>query len=283
MEKAIERRQRELADLQRQIKEQAETAKKTEAERDEMLRREAELRKKIEEALAQKATLQARLEEMPERKEANVPAKVVNLPNPRPAPKGMKPATMLCREGKLYPLDVDGLRAMAQQHAQEVIQRLRLDRDPQKGIDREKFLTAFNARKPLNEYFSVAVTVKNERQPWLVFERRNRRSVPTKILARPTSDFSKGLQSLDASKFFAQFLVWPDSFETYLEARRVAADFGFSAGWAPQTTTAEFEAPLGGDLVLGPPPEPKPMPKPAPPPKPAPGPPPRPMPSDTID
>jgi hypothetical protein len=89
------------------------------------------------------------------------------------------------------------------------------------------------------------------------------------------------LQTLNPSKFYARFLVWPDSFETYLEARRVATQYGFSAGWAPQTTTAEYQVPLGGELALGPPP-PKPKPKPSTtPPKPAP--PPRPVPVDTID
>ena len=271
----------ELAATQQRIEQQRDTAKKMEVEREELLRREAELRKQIEEALTQKASLQARLEDMPEQEPRDLQAKVVHLPNPRPAPKGMKPVTLLCREGKLYPLNIDGLRAAAQQHAQEVVQRLRLDRDPEKGIDPEKFVTAFNARKPMDEYFRVTVTAKG-RQPWLVFERRERRGHPVGILARRTSPYQKGLQTLDPSKVFARFLVWPDSFETYLEARRVATDYGCLAGWSPQTTPAEYQAPLGGNLPWVRLPEPKPAPKPSPA-KPQPAPPPRPVPVDTID
>ena len=276
----IERDQSALADTRRQMQQQRDAAKKMQADREELLRRQAELRKKIEAALAQKARLEARLEEMPQRPAEELPAKVVNLPNPRPAPKGAKPVQILCREGKLYPLDVEGLRAAAQQRAAEIVQRLRLDRDPEKGIDAERFLTAFNARKPLNDYFRVSIIVKNQRQPWLVFERREGRGHPARILGRRTSAYQKGLRTLDPTRFFAQFLVWSDSFETYLEARRVATDYGLLAGWSPQTTTAEYQAPLGGQLAFGPPPEPKPAPKPA---KPAPAKPPRPMPVDTVD
>ena len=72
---------------------------------------------------------------MPQRRQKDLPVKVVQLPNPRPAPKGVKPVTILCREGKLYPLDIEGLRAEAQDRAQKVVRRQRLDRDPKKGID----------------------------------------------------------------------------------------------------------------------------------------------------
>ena len=246
-----------------------------------MIRREKELREQIESELARKASLEARLEKMPRKQQGDLPAKIVHLPNPRSAPKGAKPVTILCREGKLYPLDIQGLRAEAQDRAQQVVRRQRLDRDPKKGIDPEKFLAGFNARKPINDYLRVTMTVKNNRQPWLVFERREGRGHPARVLVRRSSAYQKGLQTLDPTQYFARFLVWPDSFETYLAARRVATDHGLLAGWAPQSTTAEFQLPLGGELALGPPAKPKPV-KPTPvPTKPAP--PPRPVPVDTID
>jgi len=207
----------------------------------------------------------------------------VNLPNPRPAPKGAAGAMIFCRDERLYLLDLPSQRKAAQELAEQIIRSRRLDRDPEAGIDPEKFAAAFNAKKIITDYFRISIEVRNGRVPWLVFERRQDRGHPVLALKRRSGKYQSALQTLDPSKYYAQFLVWPDSFEIYLAARNVATEKGLLAGWNPQTTTDEYQAPLGGPLALGPPPKPKPAPKTPPKPTPTPATPPKPVPVDTID
>jgi len=285
----LQRIRAELTDNKQQLEQTEQEAlareeQQTEQEKNlaELTEREKELREQLELALAKKAELEAALADAPE-PGGDVPdSTVVYLPNPRSAPKDAKPVLLLCRDDRLYPLDLDTLRQQSQLRAEEVIRNQDLDRDPKAGIDQEKFLVAFNARKPSNDYFRVTM-VARDAVPWMVFERRQDRGHPALALKRRGGNFQRGLGTLDPSKQYANFLVWPDSFEVYLAARDVAATGGVLAGWAPQTTTEEYSAPLGGPLRFGPPPEPKPMPTPPPAPAPAPAAPARPVPADTVD
>lgn len=250
---------------------------------EELNEREKEIREKLEAALARKAEVEALLEETPPRDPEGdaLEAKVVNLPNPRPAPKDAGPAMVHCRDEKLYLLNLEDIRKTAQAQAEQIIVSRRLDRDPEQGIDPEKFIAAFNANKIVTDYFRVGMTARG-RQPWLVFERREDRGHPLSILRRRSSRYQEALQTLDPEKFYIQFLVWPDSFEIYLEARNIAAEHGLLAGWNPETSTDEYQVPLGGPLALGPPPAPQPTPPTPTPPNPNPQ-PERPKPVDTID
>lgn len=286
----LERSRAELAENKKLLAELERTTREREAQKQEqeknvteLTEQEKQLRAEIEQALARKAELEALLAKAPAEPAGDTPdAEVVYLPNPRSAPEGAKPVLLLCRDERLYPLDVDSLRQVSQARAMEIVRSQSLDRDPQAGIDAEKLLTAFNARKPNNEYFLVSM-IARETTPWLVFERRQDRGHPPLALKRRGGNFQRGLSTLDPAKQYANFLVWPDSFEVYLTAREVAATAGLLAGWAPQTTTEEYAVPLGGNLRFGPPPPP-PKPNPNPPPAaPAPATPPRPVPSDTVD
>lgn len=282
LEEQIKELQQKLDELQQESLTRSEQNAEQMTALEVLKKKEEELRAKLETALARKSELEALLEETPARDpEGDAPeAKVVNLPNPRPAPKGAAPAMVHCRDEKLYLLNLAEVRKNAQQQAQEIIISRRLDRNPEEGIDAEKFVAAFNAKKIVTDYFRVGMTVRNGRQPWLVFERREDRGHPLSVLRRRSSLYQRALQTLDPSKFYIQFLVWPDSFEIYLEARNVAAENGLLAGWNPETRTDEYSAPLGGPLALGPPPKPQPPPKNPPKPVPAPK---KPVPVDTID
>lgn len=282
LEEQIKEMQRKLAELEQELKARSEQNEEQTATLEMLKKREEELRAKLEAALARKSELEALLEETPPiDPEGDDPeAKVVNLPNPRPAPKGAAPAMVHCRGEKLYLLNLAEIRKTAQQQAEQIVSSRRLNRNPEEGIDPEKFVTAFNAKKIVTDYFRVGMTVRNGRQPWLVFERREDRGHPISALRRRSSMYQRALQTLDPSKFYIQFLVWPDSFEIYLEARNIAAENGLLAGWSPETRPDEYSAPLGGPLALGPPPKPQPPPKNPPKPAPAPA---KPVPVDTID
>ena len=53
------------------------------------------------------------------------------------------------------------------------------------------------------------------------------------MLQAPESDFREALMHYAPGRRFARFYVWEDSFEVYLEARRIAEAAGFAAGWKP--------------------------------------------------
>ena len=143
------------------------------------------------------------------------------------------------------------------------------------GLDGEKIR---------DRYFELELEIRG-RLPYLIFKRHPDAGEMTKLLGDASSRYQQRIRRIYPKAFYLQYLVWPDSFETYLEARKVAAKRGLLAGWIARTTTAEYKIPLGGKLRVGPPPPPpKPRPKPKPGEKPPPPrPKPRPVPKDTID
>lgn len=265
---------------------------KLKEEVEEKIRRQEEeankLRTKINGNEDELASLRAKLAETPV--QGPLPDKVINLPNPRPAPEGAKPVTFLCREGRIMLVDVEGIQEVAQKRAGFIIQRRRLDRDPDAGIDGKALADEFNRDPPndRNRYFDVKMTIAG-RVPKLVLHRREGAGDTAEQLQRSSSRYQQQVKRIDPDEFYLQFLVWPDSFETYLQAREISARRGLLAGWRAQTTSGEYTIDLGVPLRVGPPPpppKPKPPPKPGEePPKPPPKPPgpPRPVPTDVID
>ncbi|HUT88139.1 MAG TPA: hypothetical protein VMY37_01465 [Thermoguttaceae bacterium] len=246
------------------------------------------LREKIHGNEDELATLRARLAET-SIQEA-LPAKEIILPNPRPAPEGIKAVIILCREGRVMLVDVEGIQELAQKRTGFIIKRKRLDRDPAAGIDGKALAEEFN-QDPVNDRnrnFDVKMKIAG-RVPKLVLHRREEAGETAEQLQRSGSRYQTQVKRIDPDEFYLQFLVWPDSFEAYLEARRISARRGLLAGWHAQTTSEEYTIDLGSKLLVGPPPpppKPKPKPKPGeeppkPPPKPAPK--PRPVPTDVID
>ncbi len=238
------------------------------------------LTEKINQSEEQLAKLKAQLADTPEQGEPE--AKVVNLPNPRAAPKGITPLTFLCREGRLLFVDIATLRERAQKRADYIVLRNKLGLDPKLGIDGKILSDRFNERKIRDRYVELSLTVSG-RYPRLVFGRLKDAGENAAQLKHAGSRYSQQVRRTDAKKHYLRFLVWPDSFETYLEARKIAAQRGLLAGWQAMSSSAEYMESLGGKIRIGPPPPPKPKPKPgAPKPKPKPK-PPKPLPSDVID
>lgn len=279
-------------------------------EQDEKRRRDAELelealRRQMQELLAKQkqeadqllakrdkmaeelASLKAKLAETPEVE--GLPAKEITLPNPRPAPEGTRPQTVLCREGRVLFVDAENIRKAAQKKVLGILQRKKLGRDPAAGIDGKILAEQFNRDPPKNRNwpFNVKMTIAG-RVPKIVLQRREGGGETVEQIKRSSSRYQRQLSRTNRNQYYLQFLVWPDSFEAYLEARKLASERDLLAGWKAQTATAEHTIDLGGNLRVGPPPpppKPKPKPKPgeAPPPKPKPKPPPRPRPTDVID
>ena len=254
---------------------------KQKREADEWLAKRAEIAEEV-------ASLQAQLAQT-HASEA-LPAKIINLPNPRPAPEGTQPKTFICREGRVMFVDEEGIQEIAQKRAMGIIRRRKMGRNPAAGIDGKLLADEFN-RDPVNDRdrsFDVHMTIAG-RVPKLVLKRRKDAGETAEQLKRSSSRYQQQVRRTEPKKFYLQFLVWPDSFEAYLEARKLSAKRELLAGWQGQRASDEYTINLGGDLRVGPPPPPpKPKPKPKPgeePPKPKPKPaaPRRPVPTDVID
>ena len=281
LKKEIAKKDTDLADVREKkqgmlaLKKHFEEVKKLIEEHE---KKEKELLTKINSGEAELASLKARLAETPNLGPPQ--AKIVYLPNPREAPKGSKPLTFLCREGRVMFVDVEAYQQRAQKRAMYLVSRRKLYGGPQKGVDGKRLVEEFNKEKLHEDDFDLTLTVSG-RTPRLVLKRRKDAGDTADQLRRTSSKFQQRIRRTDPKKYYLQFQVWPDSFETYLEARKIASERGLLAGWVGTTTSGEYTVNLGGEIRCGPPP-PKPPPrKPGDPPPPKR--PPRPVVRDVID
>ena len=264
-----EARQDELADIEKKIQE-ALTAQQ------ELNKQEAELKAKLDEKAAELARLLALLESTPEREV--LPAKVVNLPNPRPAPEGAERISFICREGKIGFLDEDKWTDSVTKYTTAMVARGRYG-NLQTGIDCERLFDDFDKLRRRDVNFEIHLVAKG-RYPFLEFRRREFFGETVEEIREPGSRLASDLQ-VNPRQYYCRFLVWPDSFEIYLEAREMADKQNLLAGWQPMTSAGEYMIRLPGKLRCGPPPPPAPKPTNPPPAKPPKPPPPRP--TDVID
>ena len=105
--------------------------------------------------------------------------------------------------------------------------------------------------------------------PRLKFIPKGKAGATIEEVLKPRSRFQKMLFVLDKNKYYARFIVLPDSYEAYLAARAVADKARLLAGWDPQGEGWQYTTYLGGSTLFGPKPKPNPNAKPAPPTKPA--------------
>jgi hypothetical protein len=216
----------------------------------------AQAQERIRASEARQAELERELKGLPQI--AAPPAKSVRLPNPRPAPPGTVPMNVLCREGKIWVVDIPALQAKPQRRADFVVRSKNLDPDGDKWIsDGKTLVDEFNVSPVRDGGFEITLAVANGRWPVLVLTRTKGGGETVEQALKSTGDFARMLRRLDPKSHILRFMVWPDSFETYLQARERAADAGFAAGWEPMTTPAEHQIPLG-KYQIGTKPPPKP-------------------------
>ena len=198
---------------------------------------------------------------------------IITLPNPRKAPEGAVPLPVLCREGRVYFVDTINLQQAALKKILAIGKRRKLIFNPDVGVDQKILLPEFHRGKALDdENFELKLTAAG-RTPKLTFQRKKGSGETAEDLRKGRSKFEQRIRRLDSKRFYLKFLVWPDSFEVYVEARKICSERDLLAGWKAQTTKAEYSENLASDLVrFGPKPKPKPRPpgeKPKPKPKPA--------------
>ena len=243
------------------LKRDQQTAAKNTREIKDTKEQRQRLQASIEKSLARRAEVQSLLDRTPRRSAA--PAKEVTIPNPRPAPPGARLVIIVCAENRLYPLNSDFIRKDAEARSKQLIVRQRLNRDPKAGIDPKEFEKYYSKLKyPTDDFFDVEYYIAGERWPRLKLTPKKGRGATDAELRKSNSRIRKLLATLDPKKFYAKFIVMPDSFDVYLTARRVLADAGVLAGWDPQPDSWAYTMGVGGGIELGPPRPPNPNPPP---------------------
>jgi len=242
-------RQKELIELLKQDLQKLATSKVNIEDMKKQLEERRTRVKKIEDDIGAKekeiASLRARLASTPARG-PDQDAKIVNLPEPREAPKGAKAVVFICRKGRVVPLDIPGLQAKALdalQAASRAVVR-------QNAIDCEKLAGIFQKKYVGDRYCQVKIRIGGDAKPYLAVEPRPDAGDKTETIGKRTSQFSRWIQGLDPEKFYLDFRVFSDSFDTYLEARNAAARQGVLAGWIPYAPTSEYWIPFGVDLKM---------------------------------
>jgi hypothetical protein len=226
------------------------------------------LQKELKKALEDEASLKAMLDETP--KQEAPPAKIVTLPDPRPAPEGAREVTFLCAQNKVYPIAADDHRDVIRKRVEFLVQSKRLDGGPAVGVDEEKFMKEFKkANRRLGDDFFEIELYASGIYPRLKFIPKENEGATIEEVLKPRSRFQKMLFVLDKSKYYARYIVLPDSFEAYLAARAISDQAGMLSGWDPQGEGWQYTTHLGGPTLFGPKPPPNPNAKPAPPGKPA--------------
>lgn len=227
-----------------------------------------ELKERLASALKDEARLKALLDKTPLQRAP--PPKTVTLPDPRPAPEGARPVTFLCTGNRVYPIAADDLRTSIAKSAEQVVAARGLDGGPEAGVNFDRFKTEFRRqnRNLRDEFFDLEVYAAGI-YPRLKFTPRDKAGFHEGEVVKPRGKFAQILSALDRTKYYAQFIVLPDSFEVYLAARAVADQAGILSGWDPQPQNFQYTTHLGGPILFGPKPPQDPNPKPAPPAKPA--------------
>jgi hypothetical protein len=234
-----------------------------------------ELETLISTSLNKKAKLAAQLEKTPRVK---APADIqISIPNPRPAPPGIKQLMIICSGNRIYPVNIDAFRKDAELKAKSIITRFNLKRDPAKGIDPAKFKQHYEKLKQQDDFFDVEYYVQGDRWPRFRLTPRENKGGFGKELINPRSRLRRWFSTVDFSKYYARFYVLPDSFDAYVMARRFFSQNKILAGWDPQNENWKLTSHVTGGIELGPP-RPKP-----PPPPPGTPPPAKPKPANLID
>ena len=223
----------------------------------------ADLARQLTDAEKELARLKALLAETPELGPAPE-AKLVSLPNPREAPAGAKQNLFICRGGKVMAFDPNDLRSRAKKRAEAMLKPLRLRAGPNGSIDCEKFITQFNNAGSISDAAAKMRLGVENFNLYIYYEYKSSGETARQLAAQ-NSDFRRAIRQLDPAKNYATFLVWNDSFETYVEARRICDEMGLLAGWTPLAEDYVYKVGLGISVPCeGRPPPPKPSTTPAP-------------------
>lgn len=202
----------------------------------------ADLNAKVLRAEAELEQIKARLAKVPEYKP--IAPKIISLPNPREAPKGKREMVIFCRDGRVYPVDEDGLARIGMFHLERANPQVNEDGK----YDCKSVREYFAKRRLGDQYFRLRVEVHNY-QPFLVLDRLADSGDSASDINGTDSRFRDTLSHKSNEEFYLRFRVWPDSYDAYVAARQAADEMGWQAGWEPQTRTDEWKIRLGEEML----------------------------------
>jgi len=208
---------------------------------------EADLQSSVEKLKSELEKVRNELAEM--EKLEKPPEKVVRIPNPRPAPKDAKGEWFVCFNGRVTYVNVDGIALSAAKRLSMMKMQFRhgaagLSKQsantPSKTepfiYDRAKVENYFKKNKIVIDEHRVSVFGRGYHPAcWLTLEFNMRRAEDITGFLRPWSKLRKSLAAVKKRGNYANFIVYPDSFEAYLKAREVANEMNVPAGWQVNT------------------------------------------------
>lgn len=214
----------------------------------------ANLRARLKEVEKSAAQDRKRLAEVNDRLEKTptprkLPAHVVRLPNPRPAPKGAPCFWFTCSRNRIAFVDAAAMRTMAKERVENTGARLTQDGKfpPRKsGLKRpgQKTTTApivtYNGEKVM-EYFKqrdigtrdhrLSVRLNSNRREELIATHRPNAGEAARVLRAPYSKYRRALKQVAKKRGYVRFAVCADSFAVYTAAREVLEEQRLLAGW----------------------------------------------------
>ena len=217
------------------------------------------------------------------------PARVVRLPNPRPAPEGARPARFICRGNRLYYIDYDLFAKQLDKRTKEHHDKLMWKEpktgkppDPKRHYYDEKMI--FSLVRRLRKFQGFGLTpvragAKHTPNLHIKLVPLPGQGVALGRITGKTSPLPRLVSQLLKEKRYAEFIVYPDGMEVYMEARQYCERRKLLAGWVPQTADRlwwtkykiypeevgklpDTPKPKPKDPNAPPPPPPKPKPKP---------------------
>ncbi|MCH9654916.1 MAG: hypothetical protein K0U86_01810 [Planctomycetes bacterium] len=215
--------------------------KKQISERDQQVK---SIEKTIVEKETELAEIKAKLAKTPD-PGPTPDAKIVNLPNPRDAPKEAKPIEYVCRGGRVIHVDIP----LLQNIALKAIAQSRLVTAQSQAVDCDKLVKLFQNRNVGNRDWRIRLKPAGG-VPYLVLELRKGRGETSERLRKSSALFRNQIQKVNPQLFYLNFRVWSDSYDTYLVAREYTTQRGVLAGWVALDSNSEFRVPLGGNLKL---------------------------------
>lgn len=239
-------------------------------------KKESELQAELEKTRAEIELVKKDLAES-QQQEAP-PAKIVRIPNPRPAPANAKGEWFVCLQGRVMFVDLDAIAAAAARRIAMMKMQLK---HGQTGListsankksgqpevfeyDAGKVISYFKNNKIIIDGQRVTVYNRNYQNAcWLTLNLDTKQGEDAVELSRAWSKYIKALNAVKRGDNYVRFIVFPDSFEVYLKAREIADSLQVPAGWQINTVPEVMTWTVLPDIRLHrteepPPPPPKP-------------------------
>lgn len=157
------------------------------------------------------------------------------LPDPRPAPAGATDVVYLVRYGHIFRARATELVTALQRGLRDATGgRWRMGQGTPLFLERTRVVEHFRHNDIGTHALRWHVLDLGPDQFVGQLEWRTRESGETlEELARADAVYRQDLARFQPQRTYFRYFVWDDSFDVYLEARKLANEAGFSAGWTP--------------------------------------------------